>query len=171
MIKLYPFLLAASCVFLSTCISSPKTHTARLKFDRLQYGAYRWRPNLETREWELFLAYYLSISKDGSYIAMRHNTTPEPSTYFKGTIDATRFHLFDSLAIVPPDTVFENPGQEIYDGNTCCLQCAGSVNKNIYFLTDNAPPFLHQLSTAMDSVVFQSKNKFRPLTCLFLFRN
>lgn len=159
MVKLYLFLLTASSVYFFACNSAPNTPTAKLKIDSLQYSAYRWRTNLQSNAWELFLAYYIKVDKDGSYLAMRHNTTPEPSMYFKGKIGSSVHRLLDSLAIVPLDTLYIRPELRVYDGNTFQLNFATNEKHKIDFYQIDAPPYLQRVAMALDTVIFKSSER------------
>ena len=133
------------------------TSAGKLKFDSLQYSAYRWRENQNTLDRELFLAYYINIGKDGNYLAMRHNTTIEPAIYFRGKIDSSVKFLLDSLAIVSLDTLYIRPEfNRIYDGNTFQLNFVAGQKHNIDFYKIDAPPFLQRVANALDNVIFKS---------------
>lgn len=132
------------------------------KFDSLQYSAYRWRTNLQTQEWELFLAYYIKIDRHGHYLTMRHNTTPEPAEYFEGETDSLTRRLLDSLFIMPLDTAYVSPELRVYDGNTFRLTYAKFKAHDIDFLQIDAPPFLQRLSTTLDTVILKSNQTTKP---------
>jgi hypothetical protein len=144
-----------------------KTVDANLKFDSLQYSAYRWRTNQKTQEFELFLAYYIKIDKDGSYLSMRHNTTPEPALYFEGSIESSVHRLLDSLAIVTLDTLYIKPEFRIYDGNTFRLNVAARGEHNIHFYQIDAPPYLQRVASALDNVIFKSSATTSPYDLSF----
>ena len=136
---------------------SAKDKAAYLKFDTLQYGAYRWRTNQQTLEWELFLSYYIKIDKDGRYVVMRHNTTPEAALYYKGNIDNSTRIVLDSLSVVHLNTTYFNDQLRIYDGNTFHLNYWNATEHDVDFYQIDATPFLKRLADALDTVVFQSK--------------
>lgn len=133
-----------------------KTNTANNEFDSLQYSAYRWRINQKTLNWEFYLAYYIKVRNDGSYLAMRHSTTPEVAMYYKGYIDKSLHILLDSLEIVPLDTLYIKPEPRIYDGNTFKLNFVASKESNIDFYQSDAPSYLLRVATALDNVIFTS---------------
>jgi hypothetical protein len=139
-----------------------KRDAAYLKFDSLQYTAYRWRLSQTNHDGELFLAYYIKITKDGSFLAMRHNTTPEPAMYLRGKIDRSVKHLLDSLEIVSLDTLYIKSEAEIYEGNSFHLNFTGSRQFDIDFYQIAAPAFLQRVSLALDTVIFESSDTSRP---------
>jgi hypothetical protein len=128
------------------------------KFDNIEYGAYRWRIDDNTPDWKLFLAYYIKIEKNGDYLVMRHNTTPEPPQYFKGSIDNFTHKLLDTLQTIHLDSIYINRELKIYDGNTLNLNYNGDKSHVFFYQTD-APLFLQRLSTALDAMIFKSEKE------------
>lgn len=167
MTKLYFLFLTILFVFLVACNYSSNTNASNLKVNSLEYSAYRWRINEHTSDWELFLAYYIKVNKNGSYLAMRHNTTPEPSIYFKGKIDSLGLQLLDSLAVVQLDTLYINFEPRIYDGNTFHLTFDANEKNQIDFYQIDAPPYLQRVSMALDKIIFASNDRADPFDLSF----
>jgi hypothetical protein len=112
---------------------------------------------MQTLDWELFLAYYIKIDKNGRYVVMRHNTTPEPALYYKGNIDNATRLLLDSLSVVHLDTSYFSDQLGIYDGNTFHLSYSNPTEHDVDFYQIDATYFLKKLANSLDTVIFRSK--------------
>ncbi|MES2848780.1 MAG: hypothetical protein V4685_06965 [Bacteroidota bacterium] len=163
MIKSYSIVLIT--VFLFSCNRTANVDPDNLKFDSIEYGAYRWRTNLNTLDWEFFLAYYIKIYKDGNYIGMNHHISNQPATYFKGQINKISYlhPLLDSLAVVKLDSFYISPELSTYNGNTFALDFSTSLKRyHVDFLQIDAPAFLQELSYALDNRILKSWQQISP---------
>jgi hypothetical protein len=150
---------------LTSCQDKKDLFNTMKPLDSVAYISYRWRTNKSQTGLELFISHYLSINKDGKYLAMRHNTTPDPAQYFSGVLTDSGIDLIRSILKYKWDSAYFNPQPRIYDGNAYYL--VYKINNqvaHISYIPKDSPKPLFDLSMNFDSVIFKSNNQVSPFS-------
>lgn len=163
--KAFVFILFMLSQLLFMACNNKQHSVLTLPIDSVIYTAYRWRTKQDFSGLELFISHYISINKDGRYLAMRHNITSEPAQYCSGHISDSLIISLGSILKSDWDSMYFNPEPRIYDANTYNLVYKNdNRQKEIFFIPDDSPQTLHNLSSRIDSVIFNSRNQIPPFS-------
>jgi hypothetical protein len=152
-----------SCIVILLVSCSDKNNERSLVTNNLKYSAYSWHFNPDKDSFEIYLAQYMNIEKDGKYSLMRHDVFMDSPKYFEGVltdsirvqIDSTLTTAFDSIYSYTSDSPI------IYDGFSYVFdyQMQGSKRKIVHFIPQYSPEQIRKLSTVLDSVIYSKIGK------------
>jgi hypothetical protein len=129
-----------------------------LSINNIKYSAYSWHYVPDKDSFEFYLASYLSIDNNGTFVVMRHDSFMDTPKYFGGSISDTIRKKIDSMFEQPYSPVYTySPDTPIiYDGFSYFIDYVkkDSERKTIQFIPKFSPLRIQELSNLLDTLIY-----------------